>query len=1342
MTSPPHVSGVWTGTAMAKSGEVDHELTWVLTLAPRPRFPSAFGAALGPDDSGAGSSDGAGEVEVLMGSVARRFVDVSSPTRRYGATYSVDGDGLVWLKGVWRPVDGDDGGPFAACCTRGEGAETEFLAGLWIGEAVPHPELAPFFIPTNPVMWSMAVDKRAGRVFGAGFFEDSGDVPGSPVLTFTLAGRVDAASGAVTVVKHYDASHEATHGYDVEYTGAIEAGPDGLSRFTGSWRNVKGGSYGEATAVLQPSTSIATHICLCSICSKPVFPGETRWSCEACEASSPWYCCGACHVSDMAEAHEHYSELAPRTTCELNTATGASCGPLIADAFRRFADRPFIGQVTPDGSGVTIQSYAEVAAASWAYAAYFRAMLEQEKFDGKEPPRILLACDVSPAYVPLTLGVVLSGAVLVPVHAALAGETLSELAALIQPAAVVVDGQVASKTQATMSCLVWEMGELAKAAKAEWEAGSEFEPVVRGDDEVTAVLFTSGSTGTPKGSMFTESLMRPSAGNTVVVPLVRFDFQSFDPTFVLSLLSTMRLGQVRIFASSMANMRRDLEIARPTNLGAAPSFWASLYNEYRAKTVELMADGVLGRAEAAAAAGAAVKASLGNRLMVATSGGAPLSEQVAEFAKQVLGIDLVNLYGSRETGGIARDGVVYPGIEVHLEPLAEELLGDVAAGSVSVGEIYVHSPRLIPGYWGNAEATAERFVDLHGDGRLFYKTGDIGETFVDSESGRISVRIVDRVASCIKLVSGEWIAPAAIESALEASPAIESTLVMAEPRQRSPVVVVVPTEAGRKLDASEMLTEVRFWARQAKLRPLEIPQAVFVEPVAWTVQCGGLTPTGKKRRAVLGKRYRAIRDELYRSGSASSSAGSNDQVTVLAGMLREAVDRALPGALPESGEVGNEVTLADLGGDSLAAAVIVNTVAGAAGEGALSMATLYEYPLVHVAAQLEAGVSGTSSKDAVAWERAVNAQMAALAPVLKAGPESRCGNWVVVSGSTGFLGPYLVAALAAAHPSADRVVCLVRGEDDAGATARFRAVYAAAIGAEPEPRVVVRAADLEAEKLGLSADVYAEIVGGVGLVVHSGARVNLSLPYAGLEAANVSGTRRMLELALLGGAAFRFVSTVGAVTATATASETNDEDWNAWAPHLLARKSGYGQSKAVAEEVVRRAGAACARLQVRVFRPTAISGAADGASNAADFTSLLIKLIAEIGGAPEKATMPLRWAPVEWVARAVAEDDRQEVANLFGAGPTLGKVVAVMRAEGIDVDELPLEAWKERAEALVSKQQHPLYPLADVVRRMDPQSGGSVLPRGAALPVVSDAYVAACVRGILGLGTAVAEQRA
>jgi fatty acid CoA ligase FadD9 len=173
-------------------------------------------------------------------------------------------------------------------------------------------------------------------------------------------------------------------------------------------------------------------------------------------------------------------------------------------------------------------------------------------------------------------------------------------------------------------------------------------------EEVAAILYTSGSTGIPKGAIFTEELILPSEGVAVLFPFVRLDFQEFDPSLLLSVLSTMQCGGSRALATNLVTLMEDMEVARPTHLGATPIFWNHLYQEFRLTVFKKMnseTGSQVTQQDAEEEVAKELRAKLGNRLHVASCGGAPVSQQVLDFAKKHLKIDIVNLYGSRETGG-------------------------------------------------------------------------------------------------------------------------------------------------------------------------------------------------------------------------------------------------------------------------------------------------------------------------------------------------------------------------------------------------------------------------------------------------------------------------------------------------------------------------------------------------------------------------------------------------------------------------------------------------------------------------------------------------------------------
>ncbi|HEY3634494.1 MAG TPA: fatty acid--CoA ligase family protein, partial [Caldimonas sp.] len=123
-------------------------------------------------------------------------------------------------------------------------------------------------------------------------------------------------------------------------------------------------------------------------------------------------------------------------------------------------------------------------------------------------------------------------------------------------------------------------------------------------------------------------------------------------------------------------------------------------------------------------------------------GGAPMPvATIDEIAARLPGLVLQNAYGATETtspatmmpAGLTRDhadtvGVALPAAEIRV---MDDDGRELPPGEV--GEVWIAGPMVVPGYWGNAEATAASFT------AGFWHSGDLGS--VDAEG---FVRVVDR----------------------------------------------------------------------------------------------------------------------------------------------------------------------------------------------------------------------------------------------------------------------------------------------------------------------------------------------------------------------------------------------------------------------------------------------------------------------------------------------------------------------------------------------------------------------------------------------------------------------
>lgn len=250
----------------------------------------------------------------------------------------------------------------------------------------------------------------------------------------------------------------------------------------------------------------------------------------------------------------------------------------------------------------------------------------------------------------------------------------------------------------------------------------------------------------------------------------------------------------------------------------------------------------------------------GGRLRFFISGGAPLSQKVEEFF-WALGVKILQGWGLTEgTSGVTsnteRDhryrtvGKALPGIELRIA-------GD--------GEILVHGPAVMAGYFGNAKATDDTLAD----GWLL--TGDIG--FLDGEG---FLTITDRKKDLLKTAGGKYIAPQPIEAALMADRFIAAAMVVGDGRPYA-VALIVPdwaalaSEEGVTGDPSVLAGSpaVRsFFARRVEaanrdLAGFETIKRFALLPRDFTEEAGELTPTLKPKRRVVLEHNAALIDALY-----------------------------------------------------------------------------------------------------------------------------------------------------------------------------------------------------------------------------------------------------------------------------------------------------------------------------------------------------------------------------------------------------------------------------------------------------------------------------------------------
>jgi len=421
----------------------------------------------------------------------------------------------------------------------------------------------------------------------------------------------------------------------------------------------------------------------------------------------------------------------------------------------------------------------------------------------------------------------------------------------------------------------------------------------RKPDDLATFIYTSGTTGNPKGVMLTHG----NIVSNMLAALERLDIRKeFSALSFLPLSHSFERttdycyfyrGCSIAYAESVQAVAQNLQEVRPQIFVSVPR----VYEKVLAKVQENVAKGSalqqkifkwaigVGRATipyrlaaktppgllgiklaiADSLVFGKIRARLGGRFQYATSGGAPLARDVAEFFWGI-GVPIFEGYGLSETSPVltvnyegntklGSVGKVVPGVEVRI---AED------------GEILAKGPNIMVGYHNLPEATAEAIDD---DG--WFHTGDIGEF---DENGFLS--ITDRKKELIVNAYGKNIAPAPVENTLKGSRFIGQVMVIGDRRKFLTALVVPDFEVletwatSQGLATGDMaqlvqdpkvrkLFENEMAAGNSKLAKYERVGDFALMPEEWTIEGGEMTPTLKIKRRIINKKYADVIEGIY-----------------------------------------------------------------------------------------------------------------------------------------------------------------------------------------------------------------------------------------------------------------------------------------------------------------------------------------------------------------------------------------------------------------------------------------------------------------------------------------------
>ena len=171
-------------------------------------------------------------------------------------------------------------------------------------------------------------------------------------------------------------------------------------------------------------------------------------------------------------------------------------------------------------------------------------------------------------------------------------------------------------------------------------------------------------------------------------------------------------------------------------------------------------------------------------LKVCISGGAPMPGPVHEKFEAVTGVRICEGYGLTESSGVVSanpyDGTRKRGTIGQLVPGTEVVLLDKEdhtrlAPDGEPGELAVHGPQVMRGYWNRPETDADSFAEI--DGKRYLRTGDVAR--IDEDG---FLEIVDRIKDMIA-VGGFKVFPSVVEDVILEHPAVKEALVIGVPEE-------------------------------------------------------------------------------------------------------------------------------------------------------------------------------------------------------------------------------------------------------------------------------------------------------------------------------------------------------------------------------------------------------------------------------------------------------------------------------------------------------------------------------------------------------------------------------
>ncbi|KZO93862.1 acetyl-CoA synthetase-like protein [Calocera viscosa TUFC12733] len=323
-----------------------------------------------------------------------------------------------------------------------------------------------------------------------------------------------------------------------------------------------------------------------------------------------------------------------------------------------------------------------------------------------------------------------------------------------------------------------------------------------------------------------------------------------------------------------------------------------------------------------------------------------------------------------------------------------------------------------------------------------------------------------------------------------------------------------------------------------------------------------------------------------------------------------------------------------------------------------------------------------------------------------------CGEVVLLTGSTGTLGSYLLQQLLL-DERVDRVYAVNRCSltdvllDRQRAAFLDRGVDVRLLGS---PKLHLVEADLTARNLGLDDALSQEICQHLTTIIHTAWRLDFNLALSSFES-NVRSSRALVDLALRSQKArpaqLIFTSSIGTVMKWTKPRPVPEKPL---ADPMIATANGYAESKWVTEQVLIAAAQECG-LRATIWRVGQLAGSRqNGAWNTTNWLPLLVKSGESLKILP-KLSGCISWLPTDEAAQSIIDvmhytatkpGNECQYLNLVHPDPIAWDQVLGIVAQKMDCKLVPFSKWvnrlEEAAEDPTEVEGNPAIKLLDFYR--------------------------------------------